>query len=610
MPPPLIPRTVLFGNPTRAAPRLSPDGTRLSWLAPVEGVLNVWVATSGGEDAHPVTDDRDRGVRSYLWTWDSQHILYIQDRGGDENWLLYRTDLATNNTVCLTPFDEVQVQLVEYHRRHPDTLVVAINRDDPAAHDAYRLDLPTGKLTLAARNPGNVVSWVPDADLQIRAAQAAGTDDGFDLLVRADESGEWKTLVHWGPEDTLTSSPLGFTRDGRALHLIDSRDWNAGRLVRIDIDSGKREVLAEDPVYDVGAVEIHPDTYEVQLVAFTRARREWVVLDPTIAADVDAIRAANPGDFSIVDRTARDDLWIVGYTNDTRPHAWYRYRRETRAAELLFVNRPELSDYVLAPMTPVSFPARDGLTLHGYLTRPVGVRGPGPLVLDVHGGPWHRDTWGYDAEAQWFANRGYSCLQVNFRGSTGYGKRFLNAGDREWGGRMHDDLIDALDWAIREHIADPDRVAIYGGSYGGYAALVGATKTPDRFCCAVDIVGVSNLLTFINSIPPYWSAYRKDLYRRVGNPEQDAAFLRERSPLTHVDNIRVPLLIAQGANDPRVKREESEQIVAAMKVKGIDYEYLLFPDEGHGFAKPDNNLKFYRSAEHFLAKHLGGRAEP
>jgi dipeptidyl aminopeptidase/acylaminoacyl peptidase len=369
-------------------------------------------------------------------------------------------------------------------------------------------------------------------------------------------------------------------------------------------------VLAHDPQYDVGGVVLHPDTRDVQLVAFTRARHDWQVLDPALADDVAALRGLNPGDFAIQSRTHGDDRWIVEYVEDRNPVAYYLYDRSTRTGRLLFTTRPALAEHTLAAMEPISFEARDGLTVHGYLTLPAGVDASAlPLVLNVHGGPWHRDTWGYDPEAQWFANRGYACLQVNFRGSTGYGKRFLNAGNREWGGRMHDDLVDAVRWVVGRGVADPSRIAIYGGSYGGYAALVGATFTPELFRCAVDIVGPSNLITFIETIPPYWSSYLAMLHDRVGNPDSDAEFLRSRSPLTHVDRIRIPLLIAQGANDPRVKQSESEQIVAVMRDKGIDHEYLLFPDEGHGFAKPANRLRFYAAAERFLARHLGGRFE-
>ncbi len=608
--PALIPRDVLFGNPERASPLVSPDGSMMAYLAPVDGVLNVWVGTTGKSDYRPVTQDRDRGIRNYFWGHDGKDVLYLQDAGGDENWRLYSADVATGATRELTPFDNVQVQVVGHDKHYPHEILVAINRDDPRFHHVYHLDLISGALEKVADNPGNVVGWLTDARLEVRGAMAARSDGGFDLLVRDTGKAAWRTIVSWSADDSLNSAPLDFTLDGRALYLEDSREANSARLVRMDIATGQTHLIAADADYDVGAVMLHPDTRQIQMVGFIRARREWSVLDPTIQSDIDAIRALASGDYGITDRTHADDAWLVGFDQDTGPAAYYAFDRKSRTGTFLFHNRPALARYTLAPMEPVSFTVRDGLTVHGYVTFPPGVERRGlPMVLNVHGGPWHRDTWGYDPEAQWLANRGYACLQVNFRGSTGYGKKFLNAGDREWGGNMQHDLVDAVQWAVRQGFADPARVAIYGGSYGGYAALAGATFTPDLFRCAVDIVGPSNLLTFIDTIPPYWEAYLGMMHRRVGHPEMDREMLIARSPLHAVDRIRIPLLIAQGANDPRVKQAESEQIVAALQEKGIDHEYLLFPDEGHGFAKPGNRLKFYAAAERFLAKHLGGRNE-
>ena len=338
---------------------------------------------------------------------------------------------------------------------------------------------------------------------------------------------------------------------------------------------------------------------------------DYVVLDPAIRDDLELLRELEPGDLVFAGNDDADRTWLVGYTADDGPIRYYAYDRVSHEATFLFEHQPALSDFELARMEPFSFESRDGLTIHGYLTFPPGADRQGlPAVLDVHGGPWGRDTWGFNPEAQWLANRGYLSVQVNFRGSTGYGKRFLNAGDREWGAKMHDDLLDAVAWVTAEGYADPERIAIYGGSYGGYAALVGAAFTPDVFRCAVDIVGPSNLKTLIESIPPYWAPMIAQFHTRVGNPETEADFLWERSPLSRVGDIRIPLLIAQGANDPRVKQAESEQIVAALRDKGIPHEYMLFPDEGHGFAKPENRLRFYAAAERFLAEHLGGRFEP
>jgi dipeptidyl aminopeptidase/acylaminoacyl peptidase len=605
--PSLIPLELLFGNPNRAMPRLSPDGARLAFLAPDDGVLNVWLGPVGEDRFEPVTNDRDRGIRTYFWGHDGESILYLQDTGGDEDWHLFRVDLTTKETSDLTPFEHVQAQVLEYTKHHPTQLVLGLNRRDQRFHDAYLLDLNTGTMDLIAENSGDVIGWVADADLAVRGAMAARPDGGFDLRVRPTAESDWEVVLTWSADENLNSQPVAFSADGGTLYLLDSRFSNAARLVAHDLATGIDTVMAEDPTYDVSAIEIDPDSREVQLVAFARARVEWQAIDSTLTRELNVLGRADDGDFAIVNRTDADDRWLVAFTRDEGPTAYYELDRDRHEVRFLFHDRPALAGYALTKMEPVTFTASDGLTIHGYLTRPTGgSSSPGPLVLNVHGGPWARDMWGYDAEAQWLANRGFGCLQVNYRGSTGYGKDFINAGDREWGGKMHRDLVDAVRWAVDEGVADPARVAIYGGSYGGYAALVGATFTPDLFACAVDIVGPSNLITFIQSIPEYWSTYLEVLYQRVGHPEKDEAFLVERSPLSRVDDIKIPMLIAQGANDPRVKQAESEQIVAAMSRKGIDHEYLLFEDEGHGFAKPENRLQFYRVAETFLAQHLNG----
>ncbi len=611
----LIPRRVLFGNPERVSPRISPEGTRLAWIAPHEGILNVWIAPASPETgvdwdrAQVVTDDTERGIRQFAWAHDGRHLLYLQDTGGDENWRLHDVDLDTMQRRDLTPFDGVQTQLVAMERKFPTEVLVALNRDNPQLHDVYRLDLVTGELAKEVENPG-FVGWVADAQLAVRAAIAPQPDGGLVLMVRDTGRDDWRPLLTVDADDAATTGLIAFSEDGGSLLAMSSVGANTGRLVRIDLATGAQQVLAEDPEADVSDVRVQPDTREPQIVIFQKDRSEYLVLDPSVAGDLAAIRALHPGDPVFTGADDADATWLVAFNNDSGPISYFAYDRSARTGRFLFENRPELSRYELASMEPFSFTARDGLTVHGYVTFPPGTGRRGlPAVLDVHGGPWVRDEWGFNAEAQWLANRGYLCVQVNYRGSTGYGKAFVNAGDREWAGRMHDDLVDAVAFITGQGWADPARVAIYGGSYGGYAALVGATFTPDLFCCAVDIVGPSNLKTLIETIPPYWAPMLAQFHRRVGDPAADAAFLWSRSPLSRVRDIRIPLLIAQGANDPRVKQAESEQIVAALREAGIDYEYLLFPDEGHGFAKPENRLRFYAAAEQFLARHLGGRAE-
>jgi dipeptidyl aminopeptidase/acylaminoacyl peptidase len=611
----LIPREVLFGNPERLSPRISPDGTRLAWIAPHEGVLNVWIAPTGAEGgvdwaaAQVVTDDTDRGIRMFAWAHDGRHLLYLQDTGGDENWRLHDVDLETMQRRDLTPFDGVQARLIAMERKFPTEVLIGLNRDNAELHDVYRLDLVTGELAKEVDNPG-FIDWIADAQLAVRGAAAPQPDGGIVLLVRDTADAPWRELLTIPADDALTSDVIAFSEDGSSLLGTSSVGANTGRLVRVDVATGAQEVLAADPEADVGGVRLHPDTREPQIVTFEKDRSEYVVLDPSVADDLAAIRALHPGDPMFASHDDADATWLVGFTNDSGAIPFFAYDRASKAGRFLFEHQPALSRYELAPMEPFSFTSRDGLTVHGYATFPPGADRSGlPTVLNVHGGPWARDAWGFDPEAQWLANRGYLCVQVNYRGSTGYGKAFVNAGDREWGGKMQDDLTDAVAYVTGQGWADPARVAIYGGSYGGYAALAGATFTPDVFCCAVDIVGPSNLKTLIETIPPYWAPMIAQFYRRVGDPAQDADFLWSRSPLSRVRDIRIPLLIAQGANDPRVKQAESEQIVAALIEAGIDHEYLLFPDEGHGFAKPENRLRFYAAAERFLARYLGGRAE-
>jgi dipeptidyl aminopeptidase/acylaminoacyl peptidase len=618
---PFIPREVLFGNPERVRPTISPDGHRLAWIAPVDGVLNVWLTPLDDlSAAAPVTEDRDRGIRNFAWAHDGRTLLYVQDRGGDENWRLYGVDLVAGVTTDLTPFEGVQVQLLALDRRHPDHILVGLNRNNEQLHDVYRLTLATGELVKEVQNPG-FVGWVADSDFQVRAGVAPTPDGGTVIMVRdaatavdAEDAG-WRPLLAAGPEDALTTGPLSFSLDGTTLLAESSVGSDTGRLVRLDVATGVvLKVLAEDPEADVAHVDIHPDTFEPRAATFVKDRQEIAVLDEAISSDVAALDAVHAGDLHLAGGDDADRLWLASYTVDDGPITYYLWDRDAKAATRLFTHQPALEAYPLATMEPFAITARDGLTLHGYLTWPTTVapedRRDLPAVLNVHGGPWARDTWGYNAEAQWLANRGYLCIQVNFRGSTGFGKDFVNAANREWGAKMHDDLLDTVSWVIEQGYVDPERVAIYGGSYGGYAALVGAAFTPDVFAAAVDIVGPSNLITLIRSVPPYWEPIIAQFHTRVGNPDTEEDFLWSRSPLSKADQIRIPLLIAQGANDPRVKQAESEQIVAALVERGIDYEYLLFPDEGHGFAKPENRMRFYAAAEAFLAKHLGGRAEP
>lgn len=614
----LIPRQVLFDNPDRTAVHLSPDGSQLSFLAPVNGVLNIWVGP--GDDvgaARPITQDTQRGIRVYFWAYTNEHILYLQDKDGDENWRVYSVNVRTGTTKDLTPLKDVQARIQEVSPKSPHELLIGLNDRNPQVHDIYRVNLETGEKTLVLQNDG-FPSLVTDDDFQVRFAKRTSPDGGIELLAR--DGNDWKSFTQIGPEDSLTTSPLGFDKSGQVLYFADSRGRNTAALTALDLATGENTVVAENSRADIGSVMSHPTEKNVEAVAFTVERREWRILDPAIEPDFAYLRTVAAGDFAVTDRTLDDKYWIVSYVQDAGPVRYYHYDHAARKARLLFTNRAALEQLPLAKMHPVIIKSRDGLDLVCYLTLPPDANKNGtarpsqpmPLVLIVHGGPWSRDRWGYDPEHQWLANRGYAVLSVNFRGSSGLGKQFLNAGNREWAGKMHNDLVDAVQWAIAEKIADPQKVAIMGGSFGGYATLVGLTFTPELFACGVDIVGPSSLVTMMNTMPAYWKPQLDLFVARIGDHRTDEGrtFLLERSPLSYVDKIRRPLLIGQGANDPRVKQAEADQIVKAMQEKQIPVTYVLFPDEGHGFARPENNLAFYAVTEAFLATHLGGLCEP
>jgi dipeptidyl aminopeptidase/acylaminoacyl peptidase len=615
---PLISREVLFGNPDKASPQLSPDGSQLGFLAPVDGVLNVWVGPAGDPaKAALVTRDTGRGIRFFVWAFTNRHILYIQDKGGDENWRLYSVNLTDGVTKDLTPVEGTQAQIQHISQRYPEEILIALNDTNPQFHNIYRLNIETGERVLVMKND-RFADFIADDHLQVRFGLETTPDGGMNML-KLDDQGDYEVAETIPVEDSLSTFPIGFNSSGDWLYMSDSRGRDTAALIMKDLETGKKEVLAADDRADLGSIVIHPTRKNVQAVSFKYERSDWKVLDHEIAADFEVLKDISPGDFSVTSRTLDDTRWIVMYNVDQGPVRYYRYDRQHRSAQFLFSNRQDLEDLPLVQMHPVVVEARDGLKLVNYYSLPEGSDRqtlgkpdqPLPMVLLVHGGPWGRDEWGYSPLHQWLANRGYAVLSVNFRASTGFGKSFINAGNLQWGTTMHADLIDSVNWAIQAGIADPDKVAIMGGSYGGYAALAGLTFTPEVFACGVDIVGPSNLITLLETIPPYWQPIVELFTTRVGDfrTEEGRALLKERSPLTHVDRIQRPLLIGQGANDPRVKQAESDQIVSAMKEKKIPVTYVLYPDEGHGFARPENRLSFYAIAEAFLSRCLGGRYE-
>jgi len=609
--PDLIPRNVLFGNPRKAQPNISPDGFYLAYLAPLDGVLNIWVRTIGKDDDRVVTRDKKRGIRSYGWAWDSRNLLYIQDKDGDENWHIYAVAFQEKGAEPrdLTPFDGVQARFVGTSRKIPGTILVGLNKENPRAHDVYKLDLASGNLELDTRNPGNVMGWDANDKLEVLASTVMNPDGGSTIMLRDDPGADWKPFITHGPDD---SAGMGsFSDCGNFAYMRHNLKSDKTCLYKVNLKTGGEELLFEPKKADLGGVFTDQETHRPLAVSTSYLRREWHLLDDSIEADFEAIRAIRDGDFSVVNRDKADKTWLIAFVTDDGPVYYYAFDRALQKETFLFSHRPELEEVTLLKMKPVVVKARDGMDLVCYLTLPAGMKPEKlPMVLMVHGGPWARDAWGFDPYHQWLANRGFAVLAVNFRGSTGFGKAYLNAGNRQWAAAMHDDLIDAVNWAVDEGYADGNRVAIMGASYGGYATLVGATFTPDVFCCGVDIVGPSNIMTLIKSIPPYWAPMLNVFKHRVGDWEKDSGYFEAISPLFKVDRITMPLLIGQGFNDPRVKVQEALQIVAAMKKKGKEVIYLEFPDEGHGFARPENNLAFNAAVEKFLARHLGGRFEP
>lgn len=611
---PLIPRKLLFGNPVRASAQISPDGKTLSWLAPDEGLLNIWIApVDTPENARVITQDRVRGIRMYMWSYCARYVLYVQDTAGDENWHLHAVDPQTGEDRNLTDIEGATARMMSRSWDRPDEMIIGLNDRDASWHDVYHLDLVSGERSLVYQNEMELGSFVFDRKMNMKLAEKSLDIEGISIVYKR-VGDEWEEFFRLDHEDQLTTSLLGFDKSGDYFFMVDSRGRDTGALMKVSYETGDAELLAENDKADLDDIMLHPTEYTLQAWATNYLKKEWTVVDPSIAADMAVLEEKFGKTFEVQSRTREDDVWIMGVQDAKNPGAAWLYKRQEQSLTKLYSVRPDLENQPLAEMETFTIRSRDGLDLPAYMTRATWGK-PGetsPLVLIVHGGPWARDMYSYNAFQQWMANRGYSVLSINFRGSTGYGKSFINAADGEWGRKMHDDLLDAVEWAISEGITERDKVAIFGGSYGGYAALAGLAFTPDVFACGIDIVGPSNLETLLETIPPYWKAFYEQLARRVGDPrtEEGLALLKERSPLNSAGNISKPLLIGQGANDPRVKQAESDQIVEAMKAKGLPVIYVLYPDEGHGWARPENQFSFNAVTEQFLANHLGGRSEP
>jgi len=615
----LMPRNLFFGNATRTQGRISPDGSRMSFMAPLDGVQNLWVGPVGEFDqVKAVTDDKLRGISSHQWALNGTNLLYMRDQGGNEDFHIFSVNMETGETIDLTPFEKTRGTFEGGSYRYPDEYLLGINNRDPRWHDIWRVNVRTGERKLVEQHD-RFGALVADLDLNVRLA-AEPTADGGRQIYKRGEAGDWVEFFKIEKEDSLTSQILGFTEEGTHFLMLDSAGRDTGALVLVEYETDDRVIVAEHDKADIIEVLVDPETNEPLAYAVNYLRTEWFAISDEIAGDLDRLKSELQGDFTVLGQTRDNGTWVVISDGARDPLTYHVYQRNGGDVQKLFASRPELDGKPLNEMHPVVITSRDGLDLVSYLTLPPHSdpdgdgrpNEPVPMVLDVHGGPWGRNEYGYGSWSQWLSNRGFAVLNVNYRGSTGFGKAFTNAGDREWAAAMHDDLIDGVDWAIAEGIAIEDKVAIAGGSYGGYATLVGVTYTPNKFACGADIVGPSNLVTLLNSIPEYWASFLETFAQRVGDPrtEEGRSFLRSRSPLYLADEIVKPLLIGQGANDPRVKQPEADQIVEAMQAKNLPVTYVLYPDEGHGFARPENRESFYAIMETFLSECLGGRSQP
>ncbi|HEX6158987.1 MAG TPA: S9 family peptidase [Thermoanaerobaculia bacterium] len=621
--PKLIPREVLLRPPAKGWPKLAPDGKRLAFLAPdAAGIQNVWVQPAGGGEATLLTRER-RPVWDYEWSGDGTHILFLQDGDGDEVTHVFAADLTTSNVRDLTPFRGVRAQNFFVHPKHPREILVEINLRDRKVFDVHRVDLESGAITLEARNPGDVNSWVTDNDFVVRGATAFLADGRAVVRVRDNAAAPWRDLVTMPFERTPIMGQIagaslvaGFAPDNKSLYVASALHSDTARIERIDVKSGALlEVMAEHPKSDAGDarpdVLIDPRNGALQAVGFHYLTPEWHFLDAKVKEDVERIARETGRFVRITNRSADDQRWIVAAESPSALDVFYSYDRAAKKLTFLFDEGEALKGYTLAEVKPVVIKARDGFEMVSYLTLPPGTTGKNlPLVLNVHGGPWARDYHSFNGESQYLANRGYAVLQVNHRGSTGLGLRYYNAGNNEMGRGMVDDLLDAVRWAVKEGIADPKRLVAYGGSMGAYHILRAVAREPEMFSCAVNLVGITEIRTALDAFPPYWVAARVRWTRRIGPVMTDDAFNRQISPLYEVERIRVPMLVAAGANDPRARLEHIDRFVQALRAAKRDVTYVVYPDEGHGFARPENNIDFYGRADEFLSRCAGGRAEP
>jgi len=605
---PLIPLKDFFRNPEKTEFELSPNGEYLAFMQPWEKRLNVFIQKIGSDTAVRVTNAKERDIAGYAWKGNDR-IIFLQDAGGDEYFRLFSVGVDGSNPKDLTPFEKVRADIIDDLQDIPNEMLVGLNKRNPQIFDVYRINVSTGEMKMIAENPGNITGWQTDWDGKLRLAT---TTDGVNntLLYRKSESDKFAPVITTSFKEGVT--PLSFTFDNKHIYVATNLGRDKTAIVKYDVENKKElETVFQHPEVDVMNLLSSRARKVITGVSFTTEKSHYKFFDKEREALQNELEKRLPGyEVRVAGFDRQEDKCLVRTFSDRSLGAYYYYDLKSKDLKKLADDSPWIKETDMAEMKPISYQSRDGLTIHGYLTLPKGIAAKNlPVVVNPHGGPWYRDSWGYNPEVQFLANRGYAVLQMNFRGSTGYGRKFWEASFKEWGKSMQNDITDGVQYLIKQGVADPKRIAIYGGSYGGYATLAGLTFTPDLYACGVDYVGVANLFTFMKSIPPYWKPYLDMLYEMVGNPEKDKSLLETASPVFHVDKIKAPLLIAQGANDPRVNKNESDQMVAALKARGIDVPYLVKDNEGHGFHNEENRFDFYRAMESFLGKYLGGRVE-
>lgn len=603
----VIPMKDFFRNPDIAYFSLSPSGDKISFTKPYKNRMNIFVSALGSKDTTQVTFIEDRDVEAYFWKT-NKRIIYIRDTDGDENYHLYAVDDDGKNQKDLTPFEDVNVQVVDELEENENEVLVGMNKRNPELFDVYRLNINTGELKMEAENPGGVTNWITDHDGNIRVAvQSDGVNTN--LLYRDDNKSVFKSVLTTSFKESV--SPLFFTFDNKFLYAASNLGRDKAAIVKFDIANGKEmEVIYQNDEVDVDGLDYSKKRKVLTAITYTTDKEQVKYLDKEYEGMYEKLKELLGDKYEIIitSQNKNEDKFLVRTISDRSLGASYFYDATKKEISKIADRAPWLNENEMCEMKPIVYKAKDGLMIHGYLTLPRGVEAKNlPVVINPHGGPWARDEWGWNAEVQFLANRGYAVLQMNFRGSTGYGRKFWEASFKQWGLSMQQDITDGVEYLVKEGIADPKRVAIYGASYGGYATLAGITSTPELYACAVDYVGVSNLFTFMETIPPYWKPFLNMMHEMVGDPKKDSALMHAASPVYFVDKIKCPLFIAQGANDPRVNKAESDQVVEALKKRGVQVEYMVKDDEGHGFGNEENQFDFYGAMEKFLAKHLGGR---